>query len=141
MDTPFSDSLCKIADSMGIALYQRFSSTEAALFLRCPISTVNQLQIEHKIGFVQVTDDQVEFFGYQLLEYILSNVSDVDSGPPENSAPERILRSHEVQKVTGLSRTTLWRLERDGKFPPRVALCPGSVGWRLSEVEEWVKEK
>ena len=40
--------------------------------------------------------------------------------------------------MTGLSRTTLWRLERKGEFPARVALCAGSVGRRLSEVENWM---
>lgn len=137
---PFSDSLCEIADSMGIALYQRFSLTEAALFLRCPVKNVKNLLMDKKIGFIQVTDSQVEFFGYQLLEHLLSNVNDVSSSTPQ-SVDDRIIRSKEVQQITGLSRTTLWRLERAGNFPSRVALCPGSVGWRLSEVDEWIRSR
>jgi len=49
------------------------------------------------------------------------------------------LRTKEVQEMTGLSRTTLWRLERKGDFPDRVALSSASVGWKLSEVESWLK--
>jgi len=32
----FPDNYERIANDMGIALYQRFSLNEAALFLRCP---------------------------------------------------------------------------------------------------------
>lgn len=44
-----------------------------------------------------------------------------------------------VQEMAGLSRTTPWRLERKGDFPDRVALSSCSVGWKLSEVDEWLK--
>jgi predicted DNA-binding transcriptional regulator AlpA len=43
--------------------------------------------------------------------------------------------------MTGLSRTSIWRLERKGEFPARVSLTAGSVGWRMSEVEEWVNNR
>lgn len=138
MDKPFSESMEQIADSMGIALYQRFSIAEASLFLRCPLAEVKKLQSDHRISFIQVTDSQIEFFGYQLLEYILNSVTNVDLTPPEVKE-DRIIRTKEVQKITGLSRTTIWRLERSGKFPARVSLCTGSVGWKLSEVEKWVR--
>jgi len=41
--------------------------------------------------------------------------------------------------MTGLSRTTIWRLENKEEFPRRVSLGANSVGWRLSEVKRWVK--
>jgi predicted DNA-binding transcriptional regulator AlpA len=34
--------------------------------------------------------------------------------------------------------TTVWRLERDGKFPKRRKIGPGCVGYLLSELEEWL---
>ncbi len=49
-----------------------------------------------------------------------------------------ILRFPAVHKATGLSRTTIWRLERDGLFPNRRHLSANTVGWPRSEVEEWV---
>lgn len=54
---------------------------------------------------------------------------------PESS-PDIILRAKEVKEITGLSRTTLWRLESKGDFPRRVSLGVGSVGWRYSEVKD-----
>lgn len=50
-------------------------------------------------------------------------------------------RTKEVQEITGLSRTTIWREEREGRFPARVPLSARNVGWRLSEVEEWIKNR
>lgn len=50
----------------------------------------------------------------------------------------RILRIQEVVNVTGLSRGTLWRREKDGEFPARVRLGGNSVGWRADEVQEWI---
>ena len=140
MQPPFNDSLKEIADNMGIALYQRFTMNEASLFLRCPEADIRQLLRQSKIDHIKVTNNQTEFFGYQLLQYLLGTVSgEVLTMPRQTSSPDRILRSHEVQEMTGLSRTTIWRLERKGEFPARVALCAGSVGWRLSEVDTWVR--
>ena len=49
-----------------------------------------------------------------------------------------ILRTPDVMKATGLSRTTLWRLERSGRFPKRVRLGPNSVGWVERGVSGWI---
>lgn len=58
-----------------------------------------------------------------------------------NPLPDKIIRSKEVQELTGLSRTTIWRLEREGKFPARVPLTASNVGWRLTDVQEWIRKK
>ena len=55
--------------------------------------------------------------------------------------PDRILRANEVVALTGLSRTTLWRLERGGDFPTRRRLSSFAVGWVLSEVTEWLESR
>ena len=52
----------------------------------------------------------------------------------------RILREPEVLKMVGLSRVTIWRWERDGKFPKRRRLGASAVGWLETEVEEWIEE-
>ena len=52
-----------------------------------------------------------------------------------------VLRTPEVTRLTGLSRTTLWRLERRGVFPRRIRLGANSVGWLEDEVEEWIASR
>ncbi len=53
----------------------------------------------------------------------------------------KILRIRNVTEATGLSRTTLWRLERRGDFPHRIRLSPNSIGWIETEVEEWIESR
>lgn len=53
----------------------------------------------------------------------------------------QIIRSSDITRLTGLSRTTLWRLERLGKFPARVRLGVNSVGWRSDEIESWIDHR
>jgi predicted DNA-binding transcriptional regulator AlpA len=52
--------------------------------------------------------------------------------------PTKMLRAGEVSVRTGLSRTTLWRLERAGQFPDRRRLSANAVGWLSEEVDEWI---
>ena len=46
-----------------------------------------------------------------------------------------------VCEITGLSRTTIWRLQREGSFPIRRAISPGKVAWLKSEVEQWIESR
>ena len=54
---------------------------------------------------------------------------------------DRIIREGERREITGLSRTTWWRLEIRGEAPKRVKLGSNSVGWRWSELMNWVRTR
>ena len=60
-----------------------------------------------------------------------------------SAAPEpqefRLLRLAKVIGMTGLSRTTIWRLERTGEFPRRRKINSRSVAWLESEVHHWIE--
>ena len=47
----------------------------------------------------------------------------------------RIMRLNEVKAVTGLSKTTIYRFEKLGRFPSRVSLGERSVGWFEDDIE------
>ena len=49
----------------------------------------------------------------------------------------KFLREAQVAALTGLSKTTRWRLERLGAFPKRRQLSMKAVGWLASEIEDW----
>ena len=53
----------------------------------------------------------------------------------------KILRTKEVPGRIGVSRTSLWRLVRTGKFPPGIKLGPNSVGWKEEDVEDWLSNR
>ena len=43
--------------------------------------------------------------------------------------------------MTGLSRTTWWRLERKGLAPKRRQISPNGVGWLQSEIVAWIASR
>jgi len=54
----------------------------------------------------------------------------------------KLLRFPGVQvKTGGLSRTAIWRLERDGLFPRRRLLTGKIVAWDEAEIDEWIKSR
>ncbi|NUH56252.1 AlpA family phage regulatory protein [Citrobacter portucalensis] len=54
---------------------------------------------------------------------------------------DRVIREDECRKLTGVSRTTRYELEKKGCFPSRRNLGGRSVGWLLSEVMEWMQSR
>ena len=54
---------------------------------------------------------------------------------------ERVIRRKELLELIGVSSATQWRMEKAGLFPARRRLGKASVGWLLSEVEEWQKSR
>jgi prophage regulatory protein len=53
----------------------------------------------------------------------------------------RILRLAQVKERTGLSRTTLYTLIKEGKFAAPVPLGARAVGWLSSEVDAWIESR
>lgn len=53
----------------------------------------------------------------------------------------RILRLPKVIGVTGLSRSTIYRMMRKGSFPCQVRIGPRAVGWREKEILQWVESR
>ncbi len=52
------------------------------------------------------------------------------------------LRAKDLTNVLGVSRSTLWRLERTGVLPQRVAITGSrAVGWRVSEINDFIKSR
>ncbi len=54
---------------------------------------------------------------------------------------KKILRKPEVRQKTGLSDSTIWRLEKAGKFPQRVQLSSNAVGWYEHEIDAWLEQR
>jgi prophage regulatory protein len=55
--------------------------------------------------------------------------------------PVRILRVQQVQDRTGLSRTTIWRLEQRNQFPKHCRISARAIGWREADVTRWIEER
>jgi prophage regulatory protein len=53
----------------------------------------------------------------------------------------RILRMKQTKERTGLSRSTLYTLIKEGKFPAPISLGARAVGWLSSDVDAWIESR
>ncbi len=51
-----------------------------------------------------------------------------------------ILRRPDVEAVTGLSRSTIYKWMDEGSFPKPVKLGPRAVGWREADINDWLNK-
>jgi len=52
----------------------------------------------------------------------------------------QIVSIKQVAQITSLSRATLDRMRRDGRFPKPVRLTARRIGFRLADVEAWMAD-
>ena len=52
----------------------------------------------------------------------------------------QLLRLSDVTKLTGLSRATIYRLMKEGRFPSSKRLSKRAVAWAASDMHAWAKE-
>lgn len=57
---------------------------------------------------------------------------------PEITPLYEIYRMSKVIRVTGLSRSSIYRLESKRLFPARLKLSSSASGWRSNDVHEWI---
>lgn len=57
--------------------------------------------------------------------------------PAAGGPSDRLLAWPRVREITGLSRTTAWRMQKAGDFPPPVQVSAGRVGWWQSDLDRW----
>ena len=49
------------------------------------------------------------------------------------------LRLPQVMEMTSFSRSTIWRREQEGKFPPRIRWGHNLIFWNSYEIEKFLK--
>lgn len=54
---------------------------------------------------------------------------------------ERMLRLPDVIDRTKLCRSTIYSMIAQSKFPRQVALGERAVGWRKSDIDEWIRSR
>ena len=77
MDQSFPENFESIANDMGIALYQKFSlKMKRPSFLSCPEAELICFVNNKQVNDIKITAENFQSFGYQLLEYVLNQVTD-----------------------------------------------------------------
>jgi prophage regulatory protein len=55
--------------------------------------------------------------------------------------PSKIYRRPAVQDLTGLSRSTLYKMILEDRFPAPVRLGARAVGWRETDLIAWIESR
>lgn len=59
----------------------------------------------------------------------------------DEPGPERLLTTREVVERTTLTRMSLYRMSREGRFPLPIQLAPTRIAWRERDIDAWVRER
>jgi predicted DNA-binding transcriptional regulator AlpA len=118
-----------------------------------PLLRDGRVKVEHlelRLGWIrleeglELSSDSV-FVDESAVEAVASDPAESAAPSPapktEASRSSRVLRVPDVCDLTGLSRTTVWRLEKRGDFPARRRLGPQAVGWTEEEVLAWIDDR
>lgn len=54
---------------------------------------------------------------------------------------EKFLRLTEVQQRVPYSRSSIYQLAKQGKFPKPLSLGARAVAWLESDIDEWIEER
>ena len=50
----------------------------------------------------------------------------------------RIIRTEDLTRRLGLSRATILRNVKAGRFPAPIKISQRAIGWRIDDVEAWI---
>ncbi len=54
---------------------------------------------------------------------------------------DRLLRRREVEKITAMSRSSIYRLMHEDEFPRPVRVGPAAVRWKASDITAWIESR
>ncbi|MGL5907547.1 MAG: helix-turn-helix transcriptional regulator [Shewanella sp.] len=53
----------------------------------------------------------------------------------------RIIRMSELSQKTGCARSTIYAFISRGEFPRSIPLGSRAVGWKESDIDEWIEKR
>ena len=54
---------------------------------------------------------------------------------------DRLLRRRDVERITGMSRASIYRLMHKGEFPRPVKVGSTAVRWKESDIADWIESR
>lgn len=58
-----------------------------------------------------------------------------------SGVPEGMAKIEKVEKIAGITRSTIYDYIKRGVFPSPVRITPSRVAWHIADVEAWVAER
>jgi predicted DNA-binding transcriptional regulator AlpA len=63
--------------------------------------------------------------------------AETERGAPDKSGPRRMLSEKQVLEIVPVGRTTLYRMEKAGRFPRSTYISPNRRVWFEDEIVAW----
>ena len=63
--------------------------------------------------------------------------TETEDGAPDKSGPRRMLSEKQVLEIIPVGRTTLYRMEKAGRFPSSTYISPNRRVWFEDEIIAW----
>jgi len=54
---------------------------------------------------------------------------------------DRLLRRREVERITGMSRSSIYRLMQEGDFPRPLKVGSTADRWKESDIAAWIESR
>ena len=51
----------------------------------------------------------------------------------------QFLRTSDVAKLLNVSYSTVWKMEKNNRMPPKIALTPTMYVWKARDIYEWIE--
>jgi len=58
----------------------------------------------------------------------------------QDTTPDRIISRNQFRELTGISRSTEWRLAQEGKLPALVEVNGRALGYLESAYNQWLQQ-
>jgi len=55
--------------------------------------------------------------------------------------PDELISPRLMEKLTGMSDVTIWRLRRRGDFPEPIIVSPGRKAYTRSQYRAWIRQR
>jgi len=124
-----SNMMREMAQDMNVALYRRYGEEAAAKLLSLTVEQLNALRAQGQIGYLDLSDDQIGYFGCQLLTYLLGCVVPPGLAPsakpvaaPQSSKPAvtvdaELISVDDAIVRLGIGKTKFYDLMKTKELP------------------------
>lgn len=99
---PDSDKMAlleAIAQQQKINLYERFTEESASDIVNLSIQTLRRIRARGEVAFIRVSERRVEYFGFQIVEYLLSKIEEAKCPATTQNESKPLLTGYQSNPV------------------------------------------
>lgn len=126
----------------------RQSITRALWHLRYVAQNTREMiadlaEFERQLGLsieqLELAEERMNWTDDNLVEPA-AGTSEPARGSIRPTPVDGLMTQVEVAKVLSVSRTTLWKMRKQGRLPPQIRISDRRVAYRRADVENWIEQ-